>query len=32
MKDVGRAEVDAWHRHRGFFGVGYHYIIKRDGV
>ena len=32
MKDVGRTEIDAWHRHRGFFGVGYHYIIKRDGV
>jgi len=29
--NIGRTEVDAWHRHRGFFGVGYHYIIRRDG-
>ena len=30
--DIGRDEIDAWHRHRGFFEVGYHYIIRRDGV
>ena len=30
--DIGRVEVDAWHRHRGFLGIGYHYIIRRDGV
>lgn len=29
--DVGRDEIDAWHRHRGFFGIGYHYVIRRDG-
>ena len=29
--DVGRVEVDAWHRHRGFFGIGYHYVIRRNG-
>jgi N-acetylmuramoyl-L-alanine amidase len=30
--DIGLTEVDAWHRHRGFLMVGYHYIIKRDGL
>ena len=26
------AQIDSWHRERGFkFGVGYHYIIRRDG-
>lgn len=30
--DVGRVEVDAWHRHRGFLGIGYHYVIRRDGL
>jgi|TARA_R110002072_G_scaffold50817_4_gene136389 N-acetylmuramoyl-L-alanine amidase len=30
--DIGLTEVDAWHRHRGFFGCGYQFIIRRDGV
>jgi|TARA_R110002033_G_scaffold33439_5_gene70733 N-acetylmuramoyl-L-alanine amidase len=30
--DIGLTEVDAWHRHRGFFGCGYQLIIRRDGV
>ena len=26
------AQIDSWHRERGFkFGVGYHYVIRRDG-
>ena len=26
------AQIDTWHRDRGFkFGVGYHYVIRRDG-
>ena len=26
------AQIDSWHRKRGFkFGVGYHYVIRRDG-
>ncbi len=26
------AQIDSWHRDRGFkFGVGYHYVIRRDG-
>ena len=26
------AQIDSWHRKRGYkFGVGYHYVIRRDG-
>jgi len=24
--------IDRWHRERGFFCIGYHFVIKRDGV
>ena len=31
--DVGVKEIDQWHRARGFSGgVGYHYVIRRDGT
>jgi len=30
--DIGVKEIDRWHRQRGFFSVGYHYVIRRDGV
>lgn len=30
--DIGLAEIDRWHRARGFFKVGYHFIIRRDGT
>ena len=30
--DIGISEIDAWHKERGFNGVGYHYVIRRDGV
>ena len=29
--DVGVEEIDRWHRERGFWKVGYHYVIRRDG-
>ena len=25
-------DIDKWHRSRGWFGCGYHYVITRDGV
>lgn len=25
------ADIDRWHRARGWNGLGYHYIIRRDG-
>lgn len=31
-QDVGVAEIDRWHRLRGFLKVGYHFVIRRDGT
>ena len=31
-QDIGKAEIDEWHRARGFREVGYHWIIRRDGT
>lgn len=28
---LGAREIDGWHRERGWSGIGYHYVIKRDG-
>lgn len=30
--DIGRKEIDLWHRQRGFNGIGYHAVIRRDGT
>ena len=30
--DIGRKEIDQWHRRRGWLGIGYHYVIRRDGA
>lgn len=30
-RDIGRAEIDLMHKQRGFVGIGYHYVIRRDG-
>jgi len=30
--DVGAKEIDRWHRQRGWLGIGYHYVIRRDGT
>ena len=29
--EAKKAEIDRWHRDRGFDGFGYHYLIDRDG-
>lgn len=29
---VSVADVDRWHRQRGFFGIGYHYLVLLDGT
>ncbi len=29
--DIGAREVDAMHKARGWSGIGYHFIIRRDG-
>lgn len=31
-QDIGREEIDAMHRQRGFAGIGYNRLIKRDGT
>lgn len=30
-REVSIAEIDSWHRQRGFNGIGYHYVIHLDG-
>jgi N-acetyl-anhydromuramyl-L-alanine amidase AmpD len=29
--DIGADEIDEWHRKRGWSGIGYHAVIRRDG-
>jgi hypothetical protein len=31
-QDIGAAEIDRWHRDRGFARIGYHWVIRRDGT
>lgn len=30
-RDCTVADIDRWHRQRGWKGIGYHYVIYRDG-
>ena len=30
-KDFSAADIDRWHKDRGFKMIGYHYVIYRDG-
>lgn len=30
--DIGTKEIDAMHRQRGFSSIGYHYVIRRNGL
>lgn len=30
--DIGAKDIDIMHRKRGFFRIGYHFVIKRDGT
>lgn len=30
--NIGRKEIDQWHRQRGWLRIGYHYVIRRDGT
>lgn len=29
--DIGAKEINQWHRQRGFVGIGYHFVIRRNG-
>ena len=31
-RPITAAEIDTWHRQRGFAEIGYHYFIRRDGT
>lgn len=31
-REVSVAEIDRWHKARGFQGIGYHYVVHLDGV
>ena len=31
-QDIGVEEITRWHRMRGWLTIGYHYVIRRDGV
>lgn len=30
--NIGVAEIDRWHRMKGWTKIGYHYVIRRSGV
>lgn len=29
--DIAAAQIDQWHRQRGFRKIGYHYVVRLDG-
>lgn len=31
-RNVSVAEIDSWHRQRGFNQIGYHYVVALDGT
>lgn len=31
-QDFDAADIDKWHRERGWNGIGYHYVVKLDGT
>lgn len=31
-KDFSAADIDRWHKQRGWSGIGYHYVVKLDGT
>jgi N-acetylmuramoyl-L-alanine amidase len=30
--NIGAADIDKWHRAKGWACIGYHYVIRRDGT
>ena len=30
-KDISAATIDAWHKKRGWSGIGYHYVVGLNG-
>lgn len=31
-RDVRAAEIDRWHKQKGWAGIGYHYVVDLDGT
>ena len=31
-QDIGTFEINQWHRERGWSGIGYHFVIRRNGI
>jgi hypothetical protein len=31
VQDIGRKEINEWHSKQGWDGIGYHFVIRRDG-
>jgi len=31
-RDIGVEEIDQWHKDRDWKGIGYHFVIRRDGT
>lgn len=31
-RDTSANEIDAWHRQRGWDGIGYHFVVRRNGT
>lgn len=31
-RDVSAEEIHGWHKNQGWSGIGYHYVIRRDGI
>lgn len=31
-QDITAADIDRWHRERGFWSIGYHFVIRLDGT
>lgn len=29
--DIGKKEIDQWHRQQGWLEIGYHFVIRRNG-
>jgi N-acetylmuramoyl-L-alanine amidase len=32
LRDVSAATIDLWHRKRGFYCIGYHFVVRLDGT
>lgn len=31
-QDIGRDEIDRWHKQKGWKAIGYHFVIRRNGL